>query len=101
VADDIGTDFDDMKADRKRNEAIAVKLTRLSQGVPAEVTDELMPFYLEVRERPHAKVFVKGPTVGIGIEALLEHWFERRWIPRKNAVWNDDKLKVTQVHVES
>jgi hypothetical protein len=96
-----GSLFDDQVEDVKRNDDMVNRMLRLKERVPVEITDEQLPFYLDVRERPHATVYVKGPTQAIGFRGLMEHWFENGWLPRGvPGVSLNRKLGLTEVRVD-
>jgi hypothetical protein len=96
-----GSLFDDQVEDAKRNDDMVNRMLRLKERVPAEITDEQLPFYLEVRERPHATVWVKGPTQAIGFRGLLVHWFDNGWLPRGvPGVSLNRKLGLSEVRVD-
>jgi hypothetical protein len=96
-----GSLFDDQVEDAKRNAAMLARMLRLKERVPAEITDEQLPFYLEVLERPHATVWVKGPTQAIGFRGLLVHWFDNGWLPRGvPGVSLNRKLGLSEVRVD-
>ena len=96
-----GSLFDDQVEDAKRNADMISRMLRLKERVPAEITDEQIPFYLEVRERPHATVYVRGMTQAIGFRGLLEHWVASGWLPRgAPGVSLDRKLGISAVRVD-
>ena len=91
-----GTYFDDMKvADLER-----ARQARKEARAPSEIDEDMMPFFLNVKERPHARVYVQSPKVAAGINALLTKWYEDGFLKFKPSVSLDPKLQLTQVSVE-
>ena len=88
-----GTEFDDIKADKLRDRS-------RRQEHMAGIDDDMVPFFRNVRERPHAKVFVKTPRVAQVVNHLLAQWYMDGMIPTKPSVSLDSKLALTQVVVE-
>jgi hypothetical protein len=91
-----GTYFDDMKAadlQRQREQ-------RHSARLPQEIDEDMMPFFLNLKERPHAKVYVQSPKVAAGIETLLTKWYDDGFLKFKPSVSLDPKLRLIQVSVE-
>ena len=91
-----GTYFDDMKVGDLQKQ----REQRHSQRLPSEIDEDMMPFFLGVKERPHAKVYVQTPKVADGINQLLTKWYEDGFLTFKPSVSLDPKLKLTQVLVE-
>ena len=91
-----GTYFDDMKAadlQRQREQ-------RHSKRLPQEIDEDMMPFFLNLKERPHAKVYVQTPKVAAGINTLITQWYDDGFLAFKPSVSLDPKLKLTQISVE-
>jgi hypothetical protein len=91
-----GTYFDDMKA----ADLEKARQDRKAKRLPSEIDEDMMPFFLNVKERPHAKVYVQSPKVAAGINALLTNWYNDGFLKVKPGVFLDTKLKLTQVSVE-
>ena len=91
-----GTYFDDMKAGDLQKQ----REQRHSKRLPSEIDEDMMPFFLDVKERPHAKVYVQTPKVADGINRLLTKWYDDGFLTFKPSVSLDPKLKLTQVLVE-
>ena len=85
-----GSYFDDLRADDDRHEAKERK-KRAVDGVD----DDMTPMYLNLRNRPHALVFVKNDTVRKGTQALLREW------KMPNSVMLDPRMRVTDIRVSS
>ena len=91
-----GTYFDHMKAaDLQR-----FRQQRKAARLPQEIDEDMLPFFRDVKERPHAKVYVQSPKVAVGINALLTNWYRDGFLSYKPSVSLDTKLKLTQVVVE-
>jgi hypothetical protein len=91
-----GSYFDDMKlADIE-----AARQTRRRMRLPEEIDEDMLPFFKDVKERPHAKVYVQSPKVAAGINRLLTNWYIDGFLTVKPGVFLDTKLKLTQVSVE-
>jgi hypothetical protein len=91
-----GTHFDDMKvADLE-----AQRRARRKARLPQEVDEDMLPFFKNLKERPHAKVYVQSPKVAAGINRLLTQWYDDGFLKFKPSVSLDPKLRLTQISVE-
>ena len=90
-----GSYFDDMKA----SDLDAQRRARHAARLPQEIDEDMLPFFMNVKDRPHAKVYVQSPKVAAGINTLLEQWYRDGFLKFKPSVSLDSKLKLTQVSV--
>jgi hypothetical protein len=91
-----GSHFDDMKT----SELQVQRRARHQARLPQEIDEDMLPFFRNVRERPHAKVYVQSPKVAAGINQLLTNWYNDGFLTVKPGVFLDTKLKLTQISVE-
>lgn len=73
---------------------------RLKRVAPSDVDPEMLPFYLDIKNRPHARVMVKSPTVAHGVEHLLQAWYQSGTITHKPGIFLNPMLGTTQIAVE-
>lgn len=91
-----GSHFDDIKVDEWRDQ----QRKRKQMGVPQTIEEELLPMFQNLRERPHATVYVKTPKVAEGINMLLQKWYQDHLLRTKNPVKLNPNLRFDQVVVE-
>ena len=91
-----GTYFDDMKV----GDLALARQARKAARQPQEIDEDIMPFFLDIKERPHARIFVQTPKVAAGVNQLVTKWYEDGFLSYKPSISLDPTLKLIEIKVE-
>lgn len=89
-----GSYFDDLRADDQRT-AESKRKKRAVVGVD----DDMVPFFTNIRNRPHSIVFVKNETVAKGIHQLMLKWHIDGTLRSINDIVLDPNMRITDIRV--